>query len=195
MAFVYRYREENGIIRYVGMTRGERLADLRSRLRDHKKERAFQGKSWRIDYIGGLTVTDAKLLEAHFIAEYANTLFNEAKREMGRISLKISCFPAWTETPPWDVPWYDYLQAKRSEAPPPPAPVVKTPVPIPAVGSLDRPLLLSIRETARLGILPEHALRAGVKRGWVPGFYTGSKFLVNVTRLIDYLNGKETEVP
>ena len=53
------------------------------------------------------------------------------------------------------------------------------------------PRMLTIRQTARLGILPEAALRAGVKQGWVPGIYTGTKFLVNVDRLIDYMNGNK----
>lgn len=55
--------------------------------------------------------------------------------------------------------------------------------------SVKAPRMLTIRETARLGILPEAAIRAGVKRGWVPGIYTGNKFLVNVDRLLDFMNG------
>jgi hypothetical protein len=57
--------------------------------------------------------------------------------------------------------------------------------------AVNAPRMLTIRETARLGILPESALRAGVKQGWVPGIYSGVKFFVNVDRLIEYLNGNK----
>lgn len=50
------------------------------------------------------------------------------------------------------------------------------------------PQMLSIRETARTGILPETALRRLVKQGKCPGFYSGTKFLVNYDRLCDWLN-------
>ena len=42
---------------------------------------------------------------------------------------------------------------------------------------------LTIRETAKLGIVPEAMLRRMVKQGKCPGFYTGIKFLVNVPLL------------
>lgn len=51
-----------------------------------------------------------------------------------------------------------------------------------------RPQMLTIRETARTGILPELALRTLVKQGKVPGIYVGKKFLVNYDRLCDWLN-------
>ena len=53
------------------------------------------------------------------------------------------------------------------------------------------PRMLTIRETAATGVLPEHALRAGVKAGWVPHIMIGSKALVNFDRLVAYLNGDE----
>ena len=43
----------------------------------------------------------------------------------------------------------------------------------------NRPRMLSIKETARTGILPETALRSLVKQGKIPGIYVGAKFLVN----------------
>lgn len=54
--------------------------------------------------------------------------------------------------------------------------------------ALQRPQMLTIRETARTGILPEVALRTLVKQGKVPGIYVGKKFLVNYDRLCDWLN-------
>lgn len=51
-----------------------------------------------------------------------------------------------------------------------------------------RPQMLTIRETARTGILPEVALRTLVKQGKIPGIYVGRKFLVNYDRLCDWLN-------
>ena len=50
------------------------------------------------------------------------------------------------------------------------------------------PLMMSIRKAAGIVPLSENAIRAGVKQGWVPGFYVGKKFLVNVDRLIEKLN-------
>lgn len=50
------------------------------------------------------------------------------------------------------------------------------------------PQMLTIRETAKTGILPEYALRGLVKQGKIPGIYVGTKFLVNYNRLCDWLN-------
>ena len=51
-----------------------------------------------------------------------------------------------------------------------------------------RPQMLTIRETARTGILPEAALRTLVKQNKIPGIYVGTKFLVKYSRLCDWLN-------
>ena len=50
------------------------------------------------------------------------------------------------------------------------------------------PEFKTIRETARTGILPEACLRRMVKHGSLPGFYSGVKFLVNYTALVEKLN-------
>ncbi len=50
------------------------------------------------------------------------------------------------------------------------------------------PKFLTIRETAKTGILPEAMLRIMVKQGRIPGIYSGRKFLVNYGMLIDQLN-------
>ena len=42
---------------------------------------------------------------------------------------------------------------------------------------------LTIRETAKLGIVSEKMLRRMVKRGECPGIYAGTRFLVNVPLL------------
>ena len=47
---------------------------------------------------------------------------------------------------------------------------------------------LSIRETAKTGIISEHHLRQMVAQGQAPGFYVGSHFRVNVRMLIDKLD-------
>lgn len=52
------------------------------------------------------------------------------------------------------------------------------------------PRMMSIRETARTGILPENALRAMLREGRLPGVYCGVKYLVNFDRLIEVLNGE-----
>ena len=50
------------------------------------------------------------------------------------------------------------------------------------------PEFKTIRETARTGILPEACLRRMVKQGTLPGFYSGVKFLVNYTALVEKLS-------
>lgn len=50
------------------------------------------------------------------------------------------------------------------------------------------PKMLTIRETARTGILPEFMIRKLVKQGKIPGVQVGTKFLVNYDRLCDWLN-------
>ncbi len=47
--------------------------------------------------------------------------------------------------------------------------------------------MLTIRETARTGILPETALRTLVKQGRIPGIYVNRKFLVNYECLCEQL--------
>ena len=49
----------------------------------------------------------------------------------------------------------------------------------------------SIREAAKRGPLTEHCLRLMLKRGNLPGIYSGRKFLVNYERLMEQLNDGE----
>ena len=50
------------------------------------------------------------------------------------------------------------------------------------------PRMMTIRQVASTGILPEHAIRSGVKEGWVPCIRTGSRVLINLDKLIEKLN-------
>ena len=50
------------------------------------------------------------------------------------------------------------------------------------------PRMLTIREAARTGILPEHAIRQGVKRGEIPHITVGNKALINFDKLVQMLN-------
>ena len=52
------------------------------------------------------------------------------------------------------------------------------------------PRMATIRQTARAGILPEHALRQRLKTRNLPGVYAGSKFLVNVDLLMEQLDAE-----
>ena len=52
------------------------------------------------------------------------------------------------------------------------------------------PVFKTIRQTAALGILPEYRLRQMVKQGKIPGIYSGTRFLINVTALIEQLNAE-----
>lgn len=51
----------------------------------------------------------------------------------------------------------------------------------------------TIRQTAAMGVLPEHRLRILVAQKDCPGFYAGNRFLVNVDLLIEQLNRRSTE--
>ncbi|MEE0801283.1 MAG: hypothetical protein U0L91_08410 [Gemmiger sp.] len=50
------------------------------------------------------------------------------------------------------------------------------------------PKFLTIRETAKTGILSEHCLRLMEKRNELPCVYSGNRCLVNFDRLLEQLN-------
>lgn len=50
------------------------------------------------------------------------------------------------------------------------------------------PVFLSIRETAKAGILTEYRLRCMEKAGELPCIYAGNKCLINIELLIAQLN-------
>ena len=52
------------------------------------------------------------------------------------------------------------------------------------------PVFKTIRQTAATGILPEHRLRIMVASGECPGFYSGNRFMVNVTALSEQLDAE-----
>ena len=52
------------------------------------------------------------------------------------------------------------------------------------------PTMKTIRQTAALGILPEHALRRMLKQEKLPGIYVGNRFLVNLEALSSQLNAE-----
>ncbi len=56
------------------------------------------------------------------------------------------------------------------------------------VMQVDVPKMLTIRETARTGILPEYALRQLVKQGKIPHIQCGNRVLINYSRLVEMLN-------
>lgn len=49
------------------------------------------------------------------------------------------------------------------------------------------PEFRTIRQTAALGLLPEHRLRQMQKQKKLPGVFSGTRFLVNVTALAEQL--------
>ena len=50
------------------------------------------------------------------------------------------------------------------------------------------PEFKTIRQTAAMGILPEHRIRIMVDQGDCPGFKVGNRFMVNVTALAEKLD-------
>ena len=55
------------------------------------------------------------------------------------------------------------------------------------------PRFLTIRETARTKILPEHLLRSWEKQGKLPCIYSGKKCLINFDKLVEQLNSPTPE--
>ncbi len=51
-----------------------------------------------------------------------------------------------------------------------------------------RPRMMTVREVARTGILPENALRVMLKKGTLPAVYSGRKAFINYDKLCAYLN-------
>ena len=49
------------------------------------------------------------------------------------------------------------------------------------------PVILTIRQCAAAGPLPEFTLRTMQRRGELPGFQIGNRFYVNYTKLLDKL--------
>ena len=48
--------------------------------------------------------------------------------------------------------------------------------------------ILTINQSAKRGPLPASRLRAMLREGRLPGFYSGSRFYVNYTMLVDQLD-------
>lgn len=55
------------------------------------------------------------------------------------------------------------------------------------------PEMLTIRQTAETGILPEHALRRMVKENRVPHIMVGTKALINFNLLCEQLNNLQEQ--
>lgn len=51
------------------------------------------------------------------------------------------------------------------------------------------PKMRTITEASRETGISQHALRAWVKSGQVPAVFAGNKALINLDRLLDFLNG------
>ena len=55
----------------------------------------------------------------------------------------------------------------------------------------NQPEMLSIRQIAEKGILPEHAIRVLVKQKRIPAIYIGKKALINYSALCKQLQSLE----
>lgn len=55
------------------------------------------------------------------------------------------------------------------------------------------PRFLTIRETAKTKILPEHLLKSWEKQGKLPCIYAGKKCLINFDKLVEQLNSPNPE--
>lgn len=50
------------------------------------------------------------------------------------------------------------------------------------------PHMMTVREVAKTGVLPENAIRTMLKNKTIPAVYSGNKALINFDKLCDYLN-------
>lgn len=55
------------------------------------------------------------------------------------------------------------------------------------------PMFMTIRETAKTGIISEYHLRIMERQGKLPGVRIGNRFKVNVGLLVDQLNRESAE--
>lgn len=55
------------------------------------------------------------------------------------------------------------------------------------MNTMSNPKFMTIRQTARSGILSESALRRRLACGQLPGFYAGSRYYVHVGQLLEML--------
>lgn len=51
-------------------------------------------------------------------------------------------------------------------------------------------MFYTIRQVARSGLAPEHFIRRLVAQGRCPGVYSGTRFLVNLVQLREYLEAE-----
>lgn len=51
------------------------------------------------------------------------------------------------------------------------------------------PKMMTVREVASTGILPENAIRTLLKQGRIPAIYSGKKALINFQLLCEMLQG------
>lgn len=58
----------------------------------------------------------------------------------------------------------------------------------------EQPNMMTVRETARTGLLSEHALRIMLKAGKLPAIYIGNKALINYDKLCEQLSALEADV-
>lgn len=56
------------------------------------------------------------------------------------------------------------------------------------------PVMMTVREIARTGILSEHAIRIMLKAGKLPAIYIGKKALINYDNLCTALHELESDV-
>ncbi len=52
----------------------------------------------------------------------------------------------------------------------------------------NNPTMLSVRQVAKTGLLPEHAIRLLLKEGKLPAIYVGKKALINYEKLVYLLS-------
>ena len=84
MGCVYRYMDTDDIVQYVGLTMGP----LENRIYQHRVDFKGEDQYWVVDYIDGLSRSDADILETFLIATL-KPKWNKAK-VWGDVNLNIS---------------------------------------------------------------------------------------------------------
>lgn len=85
MPYIYRYTNDNGEIKYVGIIKED--TNFPTRFYQHKRDEWYPlSKQWVVEYSYYGTQCDVEMLEAHLISFYLGKgfeLFNKAKRNWG----------------------------------------------------------------------------------------------------------------
>ena len=190
MAFVYRYIDSRGTVRYIGRVFGPSSSRLQDRFCEHKDEIGFD-PDWRVEYIDGLTDADADILETYFIAATPQSALKNGAKRWGPTAIKLGNLPKWKR--------YEGKAAAAIELQLTAG--VQMPQPIPASKSLELfepptadtlaeyPAYVTIKKAAEISGVSEFQIRRRAKDGTIPRILAGrpghGTYMINLRKMLD----------